>query len=308
MCRVPSCKTRVIGRELGLHEPQIPAREQHLPRLPHLQRGHQHTAILLASPEPFGWWAMSYPLIEGSNGAPTSRSYVYRSGNAGSPMGRESYGDGVSIVVSGRESRLQGEGRQVAVTQRSKRARCVQAETPREADHWRAGCDRKTHARFGKGPKEKGQKWYLVGGLLHSLSGSRERGGETYSPEGGPGAPPRLHLSHDVLVNILAEKIHDGRFLRLISELLKAGYLEEWTFNATLSGVPQGGDAHSSLHPRKPTQGSSRVQALEQAYVGPGQGGPQAGSQGAAMYRAAPACTRPTGPGLPTPALREIRG
>src|SRR2546425_12325494 len=68
MCRVPSCKTRVIGRELGLHEPQIPAREQHLPRLPHLQRGHQHTAILLASPEPFGWWAMSYPLIEGSNG------------------------------------------------------------------------------------------------------------------------------------------------------------------------------------------------------------------------------------------------
>jgi len=44
-----------------------------------------------------------------------------------------------------------------------------------------------------------------------------------------------------VLVNILAEKIHDGRFLRLISELLKAGYLEEWTFNATLSGVPQGG-------------------------------------------------------------------
>jgi group II intron reverse transcriptase/maturase len=48
-------------------------------------------------------------------------------------------------------------------------------------------------------------------------------------------------LAHDVLVNILAEKIHDGRFLRLISELLKAGYLEEWTFNATLSGVPQGG-------------------------------------------------------------------
>ncbi len=199
MCRVPSCKTRVIGRELGLHEPQIPAREQHLPRLPHLQRGHQHTAILLASPEPFGWWAMSYPLIEGSNGAPTSRSYVYRSGNAGSPMGRESYGDGVSIVVSGRESRLQGEGRQVAVTQRSKRARCVQAETPREADHWRAGCDRKTHARFGKGPKEKGQKWHLAGGLLHSQSGSRERGGETYSSEGGPGAPPRLHLRHSGL-------------------------------------------------------------------------------------------------------------
>ena len=38
--------------------------------------------------------------------------------------------------------------------------------------HWRAGCDRKTHAQFGKGPKEKGQKWYLVGGLLHFTSGS----------------------------------------------------------------------------------------------------------------------------------------
>ncbi len=44
-----------------------------------------------------------------------------------------------------------------------------------------------------------------------------------------------------MLINILAEKIHDGRFIRLISELLKAGYLEEWTFNASLSGVPQGG-------------------------------------------------------------------
>jgi group II intron reverse transcriptase/maturase len=47
-------------------------------------------------------------------------------------------------------------------------------------------------------------------------------------------------LDHGVLVGILAERIHDGRFLRLIGELLRAGYLEEWRFNATLSGVPQG--------------------------------------------------------------------
>src|SRR5438128_1405468 len=47
-------------------------------------------------------------------------------------------------------------------------------------------------------------------------------------------------LSHEVLVSILAERIHDGRFLRLIGALLKAGYLENWRFNATLSGVPQG--------------------------------------------------------------------
>ena len=48
-------------------------------------------------------------------------------------------------------------------------------------------------------------------------------------------------LDHTILVHIMAEHIHDGRFLRLIRELLQAGYLEEWRYNATLSGAPQGG-------------------------------------------------------------------
>ena len=48
-------------------------------------------------------------------------------------------------------------------------------------------------------------------------------------------------LDHEILLGILAEKIHDGRFLRLVKELLKAGYLEDWKLGATLSGVPQGG-------------------------------------------------------------------
>lgn len=48
-------------------------------------------------------------------------------------------------------------------------------------------------------------------------------------------------LEHSTLISILSEKIHDGRFLRLIGEALKAGYLEDWQFNATLSGAPQGG-------------------------------------------------------------------
>lgn len=48
-------------------------------------------------------------------------------------------------------------------------------------------------------------------------------------------------LDHQVLLDILAERIHDSRFLRLIAGLLTAGYLENWRFNATLSGVPQGG-------------------------------------------------------------------
>jgi group II intron reverse transcriptase/maturase len=54
-------------------------------------------------------------------------------------------------------------------------------------------------------------------------------------------------LDHEILLAILAEKIHDGRFLRLISELLRAGYLENWKFNRTLSGTPQGGIASPVL-------------------------------------------------------------
>jgi group II intron reverse transcriptase/maturase len=54
-------------------------------------------------------------------------------------------------------------------------------------------------------------------------------------------------LDHDLMVGILAEKIHDGRFLRLIGHMLKAGYLEDWRWNATLSGCPQGGIASPVL-------------------------------------------------------------
>src|SRR5215831_6178898 len=48
-------------------------------------------------------------------------------------------------------------------------------------------------------------------------------------------------LDHHVMVSILAEKIHDNRFLRLLRNMLEAGYLEDWVWNATLSGAPQGG-------------------------------------------------------------------
>ncbi len=48
------------------------------------------------------------------------------------------------------------------------------------------------------------------------------------------------NIDHTVLLSILREKIHDGRFLRLIETLLQAGYLEEWRYHATLSGCPQG--------------------------------------------------------------------
>lgn len=48
-------------------------------------------------------------------------------------------------------------------------------------------------------------------------------------------------IDHQILLGILSDKIHDGRFIRLIANLLTAGYLEEWRYNRTLSGVPQGG-------------------------------------------------------------------
>jgi group II intron reverse transcriptase/maturase len=49
------------------------------------------------------------------------------------------------------------------------------------------------------------------------------------------------HIDHEVLLSILREKLHDPRFLRLVENLLKAGYLEEWQYRPTSSGTPQGG-------------------------------------------------------------------
>jgi len=46
---------------------------------------------------------------------------------------------------------------------------------------------------------------------------------------------------HEILPGILAEKIRDNRFLRLIRNMLKAGYMEDWQYHETLSGTPQGG-------------------------------------------------------------------
>lgn len=54
-------------------------------------------------------------------------------------------------------------------------------------------------------------------------------------------------LDHQVLVSILREKIHDNRFMRLIENMLKAGYLEEWRYYTTFSGTPQGGVASPIL-------------------------------------------------------------
>ena len=41
-------------------------------------------------------------------------------------------------------------------------------------------------------------------------------------------------LDHEVMLAILSEKIRDGRFLGLVRNMLTAGYLEDWRWNATL--------------------------------------------------------------------------
>ncbi|TKV04902.1 hypothetical protein FDX19_24995 [Citrobacter sp. wls619] len=49
------------------------------------------------------------------------------------------------------------------------------------------------------------------------------------------------NINHDVLIDVLAKRIDDKRFLSLIRSMLKAGYMENWKFHDSFSGTPQGG-------------------------------------------------------------------
>ena len=49
------------------------------------------------------------------------------------------------------------------------------------------------------------------------------------------------NINHEKLIEILSRKIKDSRFLNIIRQFLKAGYIENWKYNATYSGSPQGG-------------------------------------------------------------------
>ncbi|KAA6317184.1 Group II intron-encoded protein LtrA [termite gut metagenome] len=49
------------------------------------------------------------------------------------------------------------------------------------------------------------------------------------------------NINHNVLIDILKERITDERFIRLIRKFLNAGYVEDWRFHKTYSGTPQGG-------------------------------------------------------------------
>lgn len=54
-------------------------------------------------------------------------------------------------------------------------------------------------------------------------------------------------IDHKVLLSILRENIQDNRFLRLIENLLKTGYMEDLRYNTVMSGTPQGGNVSPIL-------------------------------------------------------------
>jgi group II intron reverse transcriptase/maturase len=48
-------------------------------------------------------------------------------------------------------------------------------------------------------------------------------------------------IDHNLIINLLKRDIHDNRFIKLVKGMLKAGYMEDWRYFETHSGVPQGG-------------------------------------------------------------------
>jgi group II intron reverse transcriptase/maturase len=49
------------------------------------------------------------------------------------------------------------------------------------------------------------------------------------------------HIDHRILLEIVAQKVQDVFFIKLLRQMLKAGYLEDFRYNNTMSGTGQGG-------------------------------------------------------------------
>jgi group II intron reverse transcriptase/maturase len=49
------------------------------------------------------------------------------------------------------------------------------------------------------------------------------------------------NIDHRILIELLEKKIDDRKFINLIRNMLRAGYMEDWTYHKTYSGTPQGG-------------------------------------------------------------------
>jgi group II intron reverse transcriptase/maturase len=49
------------------------------------------------------------------------------------------------------------------------------------------------------------------------------------------------NIDHDILLQLLERRIDDPRFVGVIKDMLQAGCLDDWVFERTYSGTPQGG-------------------------------------------------------------------
>ena len=54
-------------------------------------------------------------------------------------------------------------------------------------------------------------------------------------------------LSHELLVDLVADRVADGKVLSLIRSMLTAGVLRDGVFESAVAGVPQGGVASPLL-------------------------------------------------------------
>jgi group II intron reverse transcriptase/maturase len=48
------------------------------------------------------------------------------------------------------------------------------------------------------------------------------------------------NISHKILIDIINRNIKDRSLIKLLEDMLKAGYMEQWKFHQTYSGTPQG--------------------------------------------------------------------
>jgi hypothetical protein len=146
----------------GLPESQSPGMEAHIHRHGMYGRCPWNRTVSLSSSELFLQGTTVSEIVQGDE----QDTYVALGRSTrtdtGSPKSREAYGDGVVIVVRGRESRPHGEGPQVSDDQSIEVAAMARAENIRviysdlsEEWHWKAGRHRKSHIRFGEGVLEK---------------------------------------------------------------------------------------------------------------------------------------------------------
>jgi group II intron reverse transcriptase/maturase len=49
------------------------------------------------------------------------------------------------------------------------------------------------------------------------------------------------NIDHNIMLKLIAKRIDDAKFVAVIGDMMKAGWIEDWKFERTYSGTPQGG-------------------------------------------------------------------